>query len=124
MEREARQRALVDIKEDKEKRKLKAQSSSGSKCLSSANLTERERIQLNLKEEKRLDQEQRRRILANIRNDQKDRKSRVPVSSSTDNNVSSSSSSLQPKETSQDAIIQVRFICLFKRNIINFFYAA
>ncbi|KAI9255402.1 hypothetical protein EDC94DRAFT_226919 [Helicostylum pulchrum] len=106
MEREARQRALADIKEDREKRKLKAQPSSSSKCSSPANLTERERIQVNLKEEKKLDQEQRRRILANIRNDQKDRKSRVSVSSSVGNTVSSSSSSSQSKEKGQDAIIQ------------------
>lgn len=122
MEREARQRALADIKEDREKRKLKAQPSSSSKCPSPANLTERERIQINLKEEKKLDQEQRRRILANIRNDQKDRKSRVSVSSSVGNTVSSSSSSSQPKEKGQDAIIQVSFICLFKCNVINYFF--
>ncbi|KAI8096087.1 hypothetical protein BDF21DRAFT_489497 [Thamnidium elegans] len=105
MEKEAKQRALVDIKEDREKRKLKAQPSSASKCSSSANLTERERIQLHLKEEKKLDQEQRRRILANIRNDQKDRKSRVSVSSSVGNTVSSSP---QPKDKGQDAIIQLK----------------
>lgn len=105
LEREARQRALIDIKEDREKRKMKSHpSQTGS---SQPALTERERIQLSLKEEKRLDQEQRRRVLANIRNDQKDRKSKPVPEQST------AVPAVKPVDKSSDAFIQVKKEFLF-----------
>lgn len=101
MEKEARKRALSDIKQDKEKRKAtgvgsldhtSTESNHGS--TKNQQMTERQRVQLAIKKEKQLDKEQRQRILQNIRNDQKDKKTKLTtVAVAEPKNVSDRSSS-------------------------------
>lgn len=99
MEKEARKRALSDIKQDKEKRKASGVGSSDHTSAESSNtrnqqMTERQRVQLAIKKEKQLDKEQRQRILQNIRNDQKDKKAKLTtVAVAEPKNVSDRSSS-------------------------------
>lgn len=102
MERAARQRALMDIKSDQEKRKHKGGPSSATLTVNNA-LTERERMQLAFKKEKRLDQEQRQRVLENIRNDQKDKKSKLFKTSSS----AIVTTPTQPMIVNSEAFIQV-----------------
>lgn len=120
---EARQRALKEIKEDQERRRARksvgttAQTGTNETAgIQQQNLSERERVQLDYRKEKRAEQEQRQRILQNIRNDQKDKKMRKLSSfTSQDTTVASTSSSSganttnsKPVDMDQHAFIQVR----------------
>lgn len=83
LEKEARQRALLEIKEDQEKRKAKGLLNATHTPQQQQILTERQKIQQRIKREKQLDREQRQRILQNIKNDQKDKKSKAASVSNT-----------------------------------------
>jgi hypothetical protein len=114
MEREARQRALLDIKEDQEKRRRShphptetTNNNAATTATPPVALTERQRIQLAIQKEKKLDQEQRQRILENIRNDKKDKKMRrisPPITASTSTVTDRVKTD---KDEAQNAFIQV-----------------
>ncbi|KAG2211805.1 hypothetical protein INT47_004491, partial [Mucor saturninus] len=83
MEREAKKRALLEIKNDHEKRKYKGGPSKASSLPVNKTLTERERMQIELKEKKKLEQEQKQRVLEDIHNDKNDKKDKRSKLSST-----------------------------------------
>ncbi|KAI7867073.1 uncharacterized protein EV154DRAFT_571777 [Mucor mucedo] len=83
MEREAKKRALLEIKNDHEKRKCKGGPSKASSLPVNKTLTERERMQIELKKKKKLEQEQKQRVLEDIQNDKNDKKDKRSKLSST-----------------------------------------
>jgi hypothetical protein len=111
LEKEARQRALLDIKEDQEKRKLKGLSTSHQQQQQQQQvLSERQKIQNKIKREKQLDREQRQRILQNIKNDKIDKKYKPTMATSCAPNKSTTATS--SSSDISEAFIQVK--TLFK----------
>lgn len=106
MEQEAKKRALLDIKNDQERRKTKGGPSSASSPAVNKGLTERERMQIAFKKEKKLDQEHKQRVLETIQNDQKDKRSKKNLTSLT------TPISIPQKTNATEAFIQVDYFFL------------
>ena len=105
LDREARQRALLDIKQDQEKRKLTKPHVTKPTTPSTTALNERQRTLLAIQKEQALDKQQRKLILQDIRNDKKEK--RVKLSSPS---VSSTSKPSNPPINTDEAFVQFKML--------------